>query len=261
MTSFGVAKHDLGVVWNTTVRNGLIVVSVTTAAGGLLTSVLLSDGQPTSEFLSFSLWLIMGTILPACSLLLSAVAISGTRESGQLRVLFGAPINRSQFFLGTLLSRSVTAIVVSVAALTVLLLFVILTTGNAPSLMILLSAGYTVVVTAVYAVIGISISAISQTRIRSIIRAIAVYIVLAFWPQLTGSVFELGSSGLGLLQLIPRLSPFGAYSQIATPSEAIYAASVESWHLSVPMMTVILLMWIFLPAAAGYLLFCQSDIL
>lgn len=261
MTSFGVAKHDLGVVWNTTVRNALIVVSVTTAAGGLLTSILLSNGQPTSEFLSFSLWLVMGTALPACALLLSAVAISGTRESGQLRVLFGVPINRSQFFLGTLLSRSITAVVVSGVALTVLLLFVVFTTRNVPSLMLFLSAGYTVAITVVYSVMGISISAMSQTRIRSIIISVIVYIVLGFWPQLTGSVFELGSSRLGLLQLVPRLSPFGAYSQVATPSEAIYAAPVESWHLSVPMMTVILLMWTFLPAAAGYLSFCQSDIL
>lgn len=260
MTSLGVARHDLSVVWNTTVRNLLIVGSILVGICGVLAGILLSDGRLTAEFLSFSLWLVTGTILPAFALLFSAVAISGARESGQLRVLFGAPINRPQFFLGTLLSRSIAAAAVSGVALTVSLIFVALTSDVISSPVILSSVSYTIGVTVVYAVIGVSISAVTRTRLRALAAGIVTYIIFGFWPQFTGSVLGLETSSSGLLQLVPRLSPFGAYSQIVTPSKAIYAASVESWHLSTPTMIVVLLSWALLSATAGYLSFCRSEI-
>jgi ABC-type transport system involved in multi-copper enzyme maturation permease subunit len=260
VTTLGVARHDLGVVWNTTARNGLLAVSVLSGTGGVLAGILLSDGQPTPAFLSFSLWIVTGTTLSAYALLFSAVVISGARESGQLRVLFGTPIDRPQFFLGILLSRSLATVAVSATALTLSLSLVVLTTRSLPTVTLLSRMGYTLVVTLVYAAVGVSISAVSRTRLRALATAVVTYVVFGFWTQFTGSVLGLDTNNLGLLRLIPRLSPFGAYSQLATPAEAIYAVPVESWHLSTPVMVIILLLWVLLPAWTGYASFSQSDI-
>lgn len=260
MTTLGVARHDLGIVWNTTVRNGLLAVSVLSGTGGVLAGILLSDGQPTPAFLSFSLWLVAGTTLPAYALLFSAVAISGPRESGQLRVLFGTPIDRPQFFLGILLSRSLATVAVSATALTLSLSLVVLTTGSLPTATLLSRAGYTLAVTLVYAAVGVSISAICRTRLRALITAVVTYVVFGFWTQFTGSVLGLDTNVSELLRLVPRLSPFGAYSQLATPAKAIYAVPVESWHLSTPVMVVIILLWVLLPVGIGYASFSKSDI-
>lgn len=59
---------------------------------------------------------------------------------------------------------------------------------------------------------------------------------------------------------VGTLSPFGAYSQVVTPSQAIYAETVTGSLLATPTMAAILVAWTVVPALAGYWWFSRVEL-
>lgn len=267
MTATTVLRHDFGVVRRTVVGKVLLSLSIGATLGGVLVGIALSNGPLTADFLVLSQWLVVGTVLPLGSVLTAAVTIAADRETGRLRLLFGTPVTKSDVFVGTLLSRLMAACVSVVAgfALTGVVLVFLSVDVTRQSLWQL--AGFTILLCAVYTSFGTVVSAISPTRLRAVAAALVFYVWSAIWPQMVTVVGGSGGTGFGeptaaerFAHFVGTLSPFGAYSQIVTPSRAIYAESVTGWLLATPTMALILFAWALLPVPVGYWWFSKIDL-
>lgn len=266
MTIRNVLRHDLTVVWRTIAGKILLGLSVAATLGGTFVGYALSGEPLTGDFLAFSLWLVAGTVLPLGALLTAAVSIAADRESGRLRLLFGTPVTRTDLFLGTLLSRMVAMCVSVIAGFALAGLVVTLITVDVTRPILELTA-FTLLLCVVYTSIGIAVSAISSTRLRAVGAALVFYVWAAMWPQITSMFGGSDSPWRGepttaetVSHFVGTWSPFGAYSQIATPQRAIYAESVTGPLLATPMMLLILFVWVVVPIFVGYRWFSQTDL-
>ncbi len=267
MTVSAVLRHDFTVLRRTIVGRFLLAIALGATVGGPLVGYILSNGPVTSESLGLSLWLVVGTVLPFGVLLTAAVAIVADRETGRLRLLFGAPITKADLFVGVFLSRSIAISLLIAVSFTIiqLLSFTSIITVSWRTLWPL--AGSTFLLCVAYTAIGTAISAVATTRLRAVGVAIAFYIWAAFWPQLVSEIAEPNGPQLGeptttetISHFIGTLSPFGAYSQIVTPSHAIYGAPVSGPLLTTPVMVLVLLLWTIVLFSVGYYWFPRADI-
>ncbi|WP_128476682.1 ABC transporter permease subunit [Halorussus pelagicus] len=267
MTTVRTFCHDLYIVRRTLLGKILVGLSIGTTLGSILVGFALSNGSLTTDFLVFSMWLVVGTVLPLGALLTSAVTIAADRESGRLRLLFGTPITKTDVFVGTLLSRLVVVTIAVVAGfalagVTLGFLSIDLTRSSFWK-----TAGFTLLLCIVYNSFGTTISAICSTRLRAITAALVFYVVSSIWPQIVKIVAGSDETRLGkpttaetLTHFLGTLSPFGAYSQAVTPSQAIYAETVTGSLLATPTMLLILLTWAVLPIPLGYWWFARTDV-
>lgn len=267
MTTAAVFRHNLGVVRRTVVGKLLVGLSAGATLGGILVGAALSNGPLTADFLVFSMWLVIGTLLPLGAVLTSAVTIAANRESGRLRLLFGTPITKADVFVGTLLSRFVVITIAGItgfvlAGIALLFLSVDPTRSSLWKL-----AGFTLLLCITYSSVGTVLSAVFSTRLRAVTTALVFYISSVLWPQMV-TIFA-GSDGPRLgeptdtetfIHFLGTLSPFGAYSQAVTPSQAIYAETVTGTLLATPTMLLILLAWVLLPLPLGYWWFVSTDL-
>lgn len=267
MNVLGPLRHDLFVVRRTTLGRLLagLAFGVPLLVG--LVGVGLSGGTLTAEFFAFSAWLVGGTSLSFVALVTGAVALSGARESGRLRLLLGTPVTKGDVFVGTLASRlTLFASVVTVGflvvggATTTLL-------GTVPATAAVSIALYTALVCLAYTSIGMTVSAVTTTRLRAVAVALVVYGFTALWPQIVSTVAVPGGPRRGdptrvetLAHFVGTLSPFGAYSQLATPPQAIYAEVVTGPLLASPTMIGVLCGWILFSVPLGYWRFATADV-
>lgn len=267
MTTVALFRHDLGVVRRTVVGKLLLGLPVAATLGSVLVGAALSNGPLTADFLVFSMWLVVGTVLPLGTVLTSAVTIAANRESGRLRLLFGTPITKADVFVGTLLSRFVVVTIAVVAGFALagiafLFLSVDVTRGSLWKL-----AGFTLLLCITYSSVGTALSVVSPTRLRAVTTALVFYVLSALWPQMVTILAGSDGPSLGdptatetFTHFLGTLSPFGAYSQAVTPSQAIYAETVTGVLLATPTMLLILLAWVLLPLSLGYLWFVRADL-
>lgn len=267
MTTADILRHDLGVVRRTIVGKLLIGLSLGATLGGVLVGIALSNGPLTAEFLVFSMWLVVGTVLPLGAVLTAAVTIAADRETGRLRLLFGTPVTKSDVFVGTLLSRLMVICVSVVAGFVLTGAVLLLLSVDVAQQSLWQLAVFTLLLCAVYTSTGMVVSAISPTRLRAVAGALVFYVWSALWPQVVTLVAEPGGPRLGeptsaetFAHFVGTLSPFGAYSQIVTPSQAIYAEAVTGSLLATPTMLLILLAWTVLPIPVGYWWFSKIDL-
>lgn len=267
MTATDFLRHDFTVVRRTVFGKLLLLLSIGATLGGVLVGYVLSNGPLTGDHLVLSLWLAAGTVLPLTALLTAAVTISADRESGRLRLLFGTPVTKADVFVGTLLSRTVAMSASILVGFAVTGLVVLLLSIDTTSDALLVLVGYTLLICGVYTSVGTAVAAISPTRLRAVAIALVFYVWSAFWPQLVSQFAEPGGPRFGeptpaetVSHFVGTLSPFGAYSQVVTPSRAIYAESVTGPLLATPTMSVILVIWATVPALVGYWWFSRVDL-
>lgn len=267
MTVADILRHDLTVVRRNGVGKLLVALSLGVTLGGVLVGYALSNGPLTGDSLVLSSWLVAGTVFPLGVLLTAAVSISADRESGRLRLLFGTPMTKSDLFVGVLLSRVVATCASLAAGFTITGLLAALLSVDVNATAYWALGGYTLLLCIVYTSAGIAIAAISPTRLRAVGVALAFYVWSAFWPQIVSQVAEPGGPRPGeptstetVAHFVGTLSPFGAYSQIVTPSRAIYAESVTGPLLATPTMLVILVVWSVVPGLVGFWWFSKIDL-
>jgi ABC-type transport system involved in multi-copper enzyme maturation permease subunit len=267
MNALALLRHDLFVVRRTTLGRLLagLAVGVPLLVG--LVGIGLSDGTLTAEFFAFSAWLVGGTSLSFVALVTGAVALAGARESGRLRLLLGTPVTKGDVFVGTLASRLI--LFTSVVAAGLLVIWGTATTllGTVPATVAVSIALYTTLVCLAYTSIGVTVSAVTATRLRAVAVALVIYGFTTLWPQIVSTVAVPGGPRRGdptrietFAHFVGTLSPFGAYSQLATPPQAIYAEVVTGPLLASPTMIGVLCGWILLPVPLGYWRFAMADV-
>lgn len=242
----------------------LVVVLFTAGITGL---VGFGSDEPATEVFRLAFQL-AATTLPIVALILAKGALTGERESGSLRLLLSLPPSRRDILLGKFLGRTALMLVATaVGAVTTGLAVVALFPEGLVSLVpFVLFLG---LMGTVFVGIGVGISAASARDSRATTAAVAVYLVLVvLWNLIAGGI-QAGASALGLigansqpawLQFVGILPPNRA--AIAAFGAAVDGGGVFATDpfASVWFPTLLLLVWLVVPTAAGYLRFRKADI-
>jgi len=260
-----VARHDL-----LAVRRSLLLKTVLVAVGlapvaGIALGFALTD-EVTPRFLLLSTWLVVGFVVPFVATLTAATAIAANLEAGRLRLLLSGPTERGEALLGTLCSRlTVVTVPLALGLAGFAAVFAALPQPVQPGRLAGFAA-FTLAAAAAYVSIGLAVSAATRSQTRAVGTALGAFVVTLFWPRIAGILGSLlaGDSGLLLsataFDVLGRLSPFGAYSQVISDPGAIYGIEVTTPLLGAGAMAVVLLGWIVGPLAVGYRRFSRVDL-
>lgn len=257
MSVTGVARHDLLVV-----RRSLLLKTVLSVLGvapvvGIVIAFALSD-DPTARFLRLSMWLVVGSAVPLVALLTTAPTVAAGRESGRLRLVFTSPVNRLALVIGMLCSR---LIVIEGA----LFLGFACAVGTlfALSLPVSLGAftgfvGFTLLLAATYASLGIAISTVINSQTRAVGTALGAFVATLLWPRIVGILHDLLMTAFGVrlsetpFEVVGRFSPFGAYSQVISDAGAIYGVAPTTPLLGSGAMATVLVGWAVFPILVSF---------
>ena len=257
MSIADVTRHDL-----LTVRRSLLFKTVLSVLGatpvvGIAVGFALSDDL-TPRFLLLSMWLVASGTVPLVALLTTAPTIAAGRESGRLRLLFTAPTDHRTLVAGTLCSR---LLVVEGALL--------LGFAFAGGVLLVLSlpvspgalagfVGFTLLLAATYVSLGVAISTLTNSQTRAVGVALGVFIVTLFWPRIAEILHTVLTAATGMslsetvFDVVGRLSPFGAYSQVISDAGAIYGVAPTAPLLESGAMATVLVAWVVLPLLVSY---------
>lgn len=184
---------------------------------GVSTGGLDEQGQE----IVYSLFDTLGTqlVIPVVALVFAYMAITGERESGSLRILFGLGHNRRDVVVGKFASRSGVMIIGALVSCAVVAGLILSLFDSFDTDIFYGFVGMTVLLTLAFTGIAIGVSAMSRTRARAMSAAIGSYVLFKLlWHPFVGIIHyalegELAGAEapdwyLGLLML----NPLEAYS-------------------------------------------------
>lgn len=261
-----VARKDLAdagrskSLWAVTLTVVLFTAGITALIGTT------SDESATQVFsLAFQIAVVA---LPIVALFLAKGALTGERESGSLRLLLSLPPSRRDILIGKFLGRTALMVVATLfgAAATGLVVLAIFAGGLASLVPFVLFLGLMGIA---FVAVGVGISAASASDSRATAGAVGTYLVLVALWNLIQSGIRAGAAELGLvaadsqpawLQLVglfpPNRAAIAAF-QNAADGGRLFAADPFA---SVWFPTLVLLVWLVVPVAAGYLRFRGAEI-
>jgi ABC-2 type transport system permease protein len=242
----------------------LVVVLFTAGITGLVGAT--SDEAAADVFrLAFQF---VGVALPIVALFLAKGAITGERESGSIRVLLSLPPSRRDILLGKFVGRTALMLVATLVGGAATGLVVVTSLGGGLGLLAPFFA-FLGLMGVAFVAVGIGISAASASDGRATAYAVGVYIVLVAMWNLVQAGIQAGAARLGLveagtrpawLQLVglfpPNRAATAAYESV-TAGAGLFAADplASAW-----LPTLVLVAWLVVPVAAGYLRFRDAQI-
>lgn len=259
-----VARHDLLVVRRSLLLKTVLAALLAAPVGGVLVGFGLGS-DPNFRFLLLSMWLVVGGTVPLVGVLAAAPAIAGARDAGRLRLLLSTPTDRATLVGGILCSRLLVvlgSLVVGLGAGLVVLVTVV--PRVAPGRLAGFVA-FTLLVATAYVSLGLAVSMVFDSATRALVGSVALFVGTVLWPQvasiLHGVVTDLGVAAPETgFQVLGRLSPFGAYSQVISDTGAIYGVEVTTPLLGSGVMAAVLVAWATLPLAFGLRRFARTDL-
>lgn len=261
-----VARKDLAdagrskALWAVTLAVVLFTAGITGLAG-------VSTDQPVGEVFGLAFQVVVFA-LPVVALFLAKGALTGERESGSLRVLLSLPPSRGDILVGKLIGRTALMLVATLVGGVATGLVVVALLGGGLELLVPFMT-FLGLMGMAFVAVGLGISAVSPTDGRATASAVTVYIVLvAMWDLIQAGIgagavelglLEAGSrpAWLQLLGLLPPNQAAGAAYEAATAGGRALAADPFA---SVWLPTLVLLAWLVVPVAGGYLRFRKADI-
>lgn len=257
MSVTDVARHDLLVVRRSLLLKTVLLVLGAAPLVGIAVAFALSD-DPTARFLLLSMWLVVGGAVPLVALLTTAPTVAAGLECGRLRLLFTSPVNRLALVAGTLCSRLLvveSALLLGFAC-AVAMLFSL-------SLPVSLGAlagfvGFTLLLTVTYVSLGVAVSTLTSSQTRAVGAALGVFAATLFWPRIAEILHTLLTTAFGVhlsettFEVVGRLSPFGAYSQVISDAGAIYGVAPTTPLLKSGAMAAVLVGWAVVPILVSY---------
>ncbi len=240
-------------------------------------------GEVTTFLLIIGLVQATAVFIPIVSIAVAYRSLAGERDSGSLKLLLSLPNSRADVVIGKFLGR---AGVVSVALFVGFAVGLVVTASLADAFSApeyLAFVGVSLLFAFVFVAIAVGVSAFTSSTSRAAYGAFGLFVVFQFlWNVIAQAVvyvvngftfeglgnLEPGDTIFNLFQFIQILSPTTAYQQgtqwvilrIAEEEETQQATAevpffVEDWFGF-----VILLVWIILPLAIGYLRFDATDL-
>lgn len=264
MSIASVARNDLLVVRRSLLLKVVLAVLIAAPIGGVLVGIGLG-GDPNFRFLLLSTWLVVGGSIPLVGMLAAAPTVAGARESGRLRLLLSTPTDRWEVVGGVLCSR----LLVVVGSLSVgLCAGVPYLLAVSPQVAPGRLAGFvlfSLLVAATYVSLGLAVSVAVGSATCALTGAVGLVVGTVLWPRvataLRGVVADLGvAAPATVFEVLGRLTPFGAYSQVISDPGAIYGVKVTTPFLGSGTMAAVLLVWATLPLVISVRRFTDVDL-
>lgn len=213
-------------------------------------------------------------VAPIIALIVGYKSIVGERESGSLKVLLSLPHTRWDVMFGKLVGRSLVVVVPLLIALVIMGALITAFVAPIGILDYVLVLALSILFAAVFVAIAVAISGATSNSTVAGAAMFGIYVLfLLFWDLID----------LGLLYLIEgrlspqpdppnwylffdMLSPDGAYliaAQGLLPEVDLYVGMFPEevpWYLSEWTALGILLFWLIVPFAIGYLRFREADL-
>jgi ABC-type transport system involved in multi-copper enzyme maturation permease subunit len=259
-----VARHDLLVVRRSLLLKAVLAALLAAPLAGVFVGFGLG-GEPSFRFLLLSMWLVVGGAVPLVGVLAAAPAVAGARDTGRLRLLLSTPTERATVAGGVLCSRLLLVVgslavglCVGVAGLVAVVPRV--APGRLAGFVV-----FTLLVATAYVSLGLAVSVSVGSATRALVGSVTLFVGTLLWPRIAsvlhGIVTDLGVAAPATpFQVLGRLSPFGAYSQVISDSGAIYGVEVTTPLLGSGVIAVVLLGWATLPLALGVRRFSEADL-
>ncbi|WP_440007512.1 ABC transporter permease [Halomicrococcus sp. SG-WS-1] len=268
-----VARKDFEDAARSKMLWAITVLFVLTTAGGMYAYDAMNTNPSAADAIN---WL--GTpaslIIPLAALVVAYLAIAGERESGSIKLLLGLPHTRGDVVFGKLVGRSVVVGVATVVAFVAGAAVLLLNYGTVPVVDFAVLGVLTLLFATAFVGIAIGFSSLAATRSRAMAGAIGLFFVFQLiWDFVPLGVFYVVEGGLPTGELPPWfflvqvLNPKNAYSTLSTllinenattQFEAVLGEVpfyLDTWFLF-----VILLAWLVVPVALGYLRFRSVDL-
>lgn len=180
-----------------------------------------SEGAPEfAEFVNFFTTLGGELLIPLTALIVGYLAITGERESGSLRILFGLSHDRRDVMVGKLTSRTGVMIIAAIVTCITAGVMGVVLGSDVPTDTFLAFSGFTILLALAFTGIAVGVSARSATRVRSMGGVIASYVLfVVLWQPLIAGIHYLVYGELAGLEapewylFLKLLNPIEAYRQ------------------------------------------------
>ncbi len=227
-------------------------------------------------------------VLPILGLLVGYQAIVGERETGNMKFLLGLPHSRLDVLLGKFVGRTAVLAVAVLGGFLAAIRMIAATVGLPPLVPIAAYVLFVVLSVAAIVSIAVGISAVAETRTRAISIAIGGYLLATvLWSYVVDGLYYAvtrnlpGSDSPTWLAVVDHLNPLTAMStsgdvflpeasQIAitateegvsaTQTDQTPSGASETLVHEPLFLLAVLLVWIVLPLAVGYLRFRNADL-
>jgi ABC-type transport system involved in multi-copper enzyme maturation permease subunit len=259
-----VARHDLLVVRRSLLLKAVLAALLAAPLAGVFVGFGLGT-EPGFRHLLLSMWLVVGGAVPLVGVLAAAPAVAGSRDAGRLRLLLSTPTERATVAGGILCSRLVLVLGSLAAGLSVGVTALVAAVPQVAPGRLGGFVLFTLLVATVYVSLGLAVSVTVGSATRALVGSVVLFVGTLLWPQvasvLHGVVTDLGvAAPVTPFQVLGRLSPFGAYSQVISDTGAIYGVEVTTPALGSGVMAVVLVVWATLPLAFGLRRFAEADL-
>lgn len=281
MSVYTVARDD----FRNATKSSLVLAVL--AGFSVLTLFIFGSEISVYDHPTRTLWDVQQAVILLEPLLLLGLcyrAIVGDRTSGRIKFVLGLPNSRTEYFVGTVLSRTALVVVAVTLSLAVGYLVAALAFVVPPNpVHFLLFGGATVSYLLVFAGLFLAVSAAVDTRPAAMLACICIYFllvpfVLGVAPYMnldtalraTGKVFGVGVTD-SLVNTVKSLTPYPAYGGVA---EGVFgritdqyenipqpdASARDTLHAKLWFDAGVLLVWTVASLVAGRFAFAQKEI-
>jgi len=254
-----------------------LVIALFVALIALVMATASTGGTSPAEDALWTLHGIALFLMPIVMLVVAYLSIAGERETGRIKYLLGLPNRRWEVVVGKFLSRSLVATLAIGLSMAVGLAIIFVRFPSVPVGEAVTLAGFMLFLAVVYVGIAVGVSAMTATRARAMAGAIGIYVFFTvYWiaPQVNpmNSVSYIVENLLGLspkedlYEFVLLLSPSFAYDRLTNGllfervQDGSQLAGSDAFYLQPEFMPVILVGWLVLALAAGYLRFRDAEL-
>ncbi len=242
-----------------------------------LDDVLAQQGEEIAAIdLIFFLQSPVSIVIPLIGLLVGYKALAGEVDTGSAKILLSLPHSRLDAVIGKFVGRTLvlwTAFFVGfvVAVVVIVAMYDEFNLGQLAVFTLL-----SLLFGTVYVGLGVAISATTRSTTKAAAAIVGVFVFFFFvfdsirtvaYYLLTGNVFPVEGAP-HWYDFYPRLSPSGAYEAALVgflpseeiPADALYPAGTDAFYFSRWITLAVLVAWIVVPIALGYLQFERLDL-
>lgn len=208
---------------------------------------------------------VCGLVVPIVGLMLGQPAIAAKRQDGRLRLVFGQPVGRTGFLLGTYLAKAVVLVVALAAGVVGGVVAFVAVGGSLEVDPVGGLLAWTALLGLAYLGLAIAFSAASRTTRWATFNMLGLYLALVFVWRLAPHLVLLASNGFSFpgtipawVDLVSGLSPSVAFERLLGFHGFAFFEATQ--YTSTAFGLAVLAVWILLVPALGLWRFVSTDL-
>jgi ABC-2 type transport system permease protein len=209
---------------------------------------------------------VIGFLIPIVALVVGYMSIVGERETGSIRMVLGLPLKRWEVLVGKLVGRTAVVAVPILIGFALAVPFALVVYGDLPGTEYGEFVTSVVLIGATFAAIAVGVSGSVNTRGKALAAVVGVYALFEFfWELIPLGLFWLANGELPEDDVPTWVEALSG----ATPTASAVSTSEGLWNgisTSEPLVlqewvsALLLVLWIAVPLAIGYVRFRRADI-